>query len=65
MLQPDSNGTSAECCCNYAKRSKKLKQAWFFAFLIVPLTSSKVLTLGKAQINLAFRSLNRTFVHYY
>ena len=33
-----------------------------FSHIFVTLTPSKVLTFGKTQINLVFRSLSRTFV---
>ena len=36
----------------------------YFARLSVPLTSFKVLSFGKTQIHLVFRSLIRTFAHY-
>ena len=36
---------------------------WYFTCLIVPMLAvPKVLTLNKTQINLAFHSLNRTYV---
>ena len=43
------------------KTEQKHAFVWFFARLIVPLASPKLLTFGKTQINLVFRSLNRNF----
>jgi hypothetical protein len=60
-LRQRKRGEGGSCMKN------KEKQAflWFFPRLIVPLTSSKVLTFGKTQINLVFRSLIRTFAALY
>ena len=44
------------------KSHKSKIYIWHFARLIVPLASPKVVTLGKTQTSLVFRSLNRTFV---
>jgi hypothetical protein len=40
----------------------RMGKVWWCGENVVTLTASKVLTLEKAQINLAFCSLNRTFV---
>jgi hypothetical protein len=37
------------------------EEIWLFAHLIVPLATAEGTEFGKAQINLAFRSFNRTF----
>ena len=40
------------------------KYIWYFNTFFVPLASPKVLSFGKAQINLAFHSFIRTFAPY-
>ncbi|MDO4995250.1 MAG: hypothetical protein Q4E32_09660, partial [Bacteroidales bacterium] len=52
-----TEGTSVRKC----KTKKTLSFVLYFPHLFVPLTRLKVLTLGKMQINLLFRSLIRTF----
>jgi len=46
---------------SWKKKTKTLLFVLLFAHLIVPLAAPKVLSFGKTQKNLAFRSLNRTF----